>query len=84
MWGQGAVCIREFEEFSNCVQMIQSNADMCQAWQKKKKIFVTLYVTGCYRSKSQILDFLITYKHNYIEIHRVQYLVATRMCDGGD
>ena len=37
MWGQGAVCIREFEEFSNCVQMIQSNADMCQAWQKKKK-----------------------------------------------
>ena len=31
MWGQGAVCIREFEEFSNCVQMIQSNADMCQA-----------------------------------------------------
>ena len=56
MWGQGAVCIREFEEFSNCVQMIQSNADMCQAWQKKKN-FVTLYVTGCYRSKSQILDF---------------------------
>ena len=49
MWGQGAVCIREFEEFSNCVQMIQSNADMCQAWQKKKKIlwpYMSRAVTG--------------------------------------